>query len=104
MPCPLCESTYLNKPCESDILIITDSLCEIFNKKFTTGLFNALREACPCTECLVKVVCFTHRLECPDYIIFLRYNEEVKHSSEVSMREDVERWGNAMRSLRSRIH
>jgi len=103
MPCQLCETTYLNKPCESDKLIIIDKLCAIFNVEFTTRLFNSLRKACPCVECLVKAICLPHRLNCPDYLKFLRYNEESKHYVETSLKEDVKRWEDAMRSLRSRV-
>ena len=80
MPCPFCESIYLMKPCESNIAIIIDKECEIFNKKFVLGMFDILREACPCIECIVKVMCLPKRLNCPDYIKFLQYIEDSKQA------------------------
>lgn len=71
MPCRLCESTYVNRPCEVKNMIVKESHVELFNYKFITKYYQMLTTECPCKECLVKSICLNSRLECDIYLTFL---------------------------------
>lgn len=71
MPCKMCEEMYVGKPCNKEKLKFKDGFIINFNKYYVKNMFKILRKNCPCTECLVKVVCFKHRLDCDSYLTLL---------------------------------
>lgn len=72
MPCGLCTTTFANKPCNSNHVNITDILVATFNKEYMMKYFNVLNQYCPCTNCLVKMMCDKQRLNCEQYLEVLK--------------------------------
>ena len=52
------------------------------NEIYLKNMFKILGEACPCIECLVKVVCLKNRLACEPYLTILTLVNKKGYSSE----------------------
>ena len=71
MPCKLCDQIYDGKPCNKGRVKFKDTSIANINKIYLENMFETLSEACPCVECLVRVVCLKNRLECESYLTLL---------------------------------
>jgi hypothetical protein len=79
MPCQVCRTKFIFNPCQETLNSRQEAPIEVGLKSlFDQNLYEDFKEKCPCKECLIKIVCYDSRMDCFNYLDFLRNRAGVK--------------------------
>ena len=78
MPCKVCEYVFTYSPCSTELKKYLDNNfinvgVNVFHRQHWAGIFNNLKKNCPCSMCVVKMVCSNY---CKKYEVFSKRNLE----------------------------